>query len=181
MSKITVTKGELLNMVQAIKTLQSNKLDKAFAYGLKRNIARFKEPLKSIIDMSEPDEDFKKYDEERKIICESFAETDELGNPKQTPDGRNFAIDPKRQDEFDSEIKKLREEKKEILKAHIDKLNAANKALGEDEIEVECYKISFKSFPEDELGKFTDILDPLIKETEEEVTAIIEAQLATTK
>jgi len=164
-----------LNMllIDIVNNKDKEKYDKRFIFGVHRNIENFEPEINAIRETQKEPDGIQEFQDKLQQIGKECADRDEKGNPKLIKRGINEVFDiNEKQEEARERTEKLKEEYKEVVKQHQENIRQFNELMNE-EIEIDVCKISFNYFPDKYDINDHMILKHLIKETDEEIEAML--------
>jgi len=122
-----------------------------FAYAVSRNLAILKPEIEALEKITEPTDEYKKFDEERVKLVEKFALKDDKGKAKmvsmkENPQLTEYVVDPLKQEELNKEFEDLKNEYKEAVEGRENQIKEYNELLN-TESEIQLHKISQSEVP----------------------------------
>ena len=138
-------KNDLFNLMKVFDEIKEMPSNPKFAYAVAKNRKMVDDEVQLVRDAIKPNDDMSAYDTKRIELCREYAQLDDDSNP--VIHNSNFVIDPERLQEFNEKIEALREEHRETLDAHKERLIEADKLLKE-ECDVDFHRVSIDVFPD---------------------------------
>lgn len=131
-----------------------------FAYAIYKNKNIIEAEMKILEQIKrQPHPDFQNYENERTILCITYSEKDESGNP--IIDNNRYRITD--HEGFNKDFDELKVKYAEVIK---DIEDAEHEYIDfmEKENSIDLYKISIKELPEDISGDEIAMLEPILKD-----------------
>lgn len=175
--KLTLKREELVALNVILMQISENKnkesYDKRFIFGVHRNLENFESEIKALQETQKEPERIQEFQEKMQKIGQECAEKDENGKAKLTPkNGAEVFVIVEKLTEAQERTIKLREEYKDVIEQQQENMNQFNELMKED-VETEICKISFNYFPDKYDINIHKILKHIIKETDEEIEAML--------
>jgi hypothetical protein len=143
----------LLNLWHALNKLEGMKHDVRFSYFLAKNKVALKTEIEALDEAQKPNAAFIEFENKRIDLAKKYSDKDATGNPK-IHNGQYVIFDQK--DEFDEEIKNLREKFKAAIESREAQVEEYNKML-KDEVDFKPTKIKFNQLPKQIESVFLEI------------------------
>lgn len=105
-------KSDLLQLWRVFEILGNGKQKIKFSYFIAKNKSKIKDEIEILNKLLVPSERFQAYDQKRAAVAQEFSDKDESGKPIIVD--QNYVITEKKE-QFDSAIKQLREENKDVI------------------------------------------------------------------
>jgi hypothetical protein len=156
-----------------IKEKMKEDVDKRFSYAVHLNLENLESEIKAINEAKKPSAKYEEYQQKKTMIGEKYSDKDENGKPilVESMGNQIYKVEVNKE-EATKEIIKLNEEYSETIKERQKGLKEFQELM-EEEVEVDICKISFKYFP-DKYNIFDHgIIKLMIKETKEEMEALL--------
>jgi len=143
----------LLNLWHALNKLEGQKHDVRFSYFLAKNKVALKTEIEALDEAQKPNAAFIEFENKRIDLAKKYSDKDVTGNPK-IHNGQYVIFDQK--DEFDEEIKNLREKFKAAIESREAQVEEYNKML-KDEVDFKPTKLKFNQLPKQIESVFLEI------------------------
>jgi hypothetical protein len=143
----------LLNLWHALNKMEGMKHDVRFSYFLAKNKVALKTEIEALDEAQKPNAAFIEFENKRIELAKKYSDKDATGNPK-IHNGQYVIFDQK--DEFDEEIKNLREKFKAAIESREAQVEEYNKMLN-DEVDFKPTKIKFNQLPKQIESVFLEI------------------------
>lgn len=148
-----IKKQELVDLWKALQQLSKQVYPVKFSYFISKNKSVIKDEIDILNDLSKAGESFMAYDNKRAKLAHELADKDIQGKPI-IQDGSYVLLENK--EDFDLQLKNLRESFKTAIDSHTKKLDDLNNILQED-YEFAGYKISLNHLPDEITPELMDI------------------------
>ena len=164
-----LSKGDTVNIYANLKKL-GNLRGAKFAYAVQKNINLLEPEIEALKKALEFSDDYKKYDEARIKLAESYAKKDEKGKPKvvKTNNERGevvreeYDLEEETKDEFEKKFGELKEEHKTAVEAREVQVQEQNDLL-KTESTIVFHKIALADVPTDisvaQMGFISEIVE----------------------
>jgi len=152
----------LTGYASQIKALKGAK----FGYCIIKNTEALGKEAKAVVDAKKVNEDFTKYDAERIVVCEKFAEKDEKGEIKKRPIGPGkfeYIIDQSNED-FKAAIAELQTKYADAITAQTTNDQDYFTFLNEENTTFVPYKISIEAVPNEISIEVLSVIKSFIQE-----------------
>ena len=138
-----------------------------FSYGLAKNKKRIDAEIELLEEIRKPSEEMNEYERQRIELCESLCLRNEDGSVNflvsdENPELKQYQFGDKHS-EFDQKFSELKERYRSALETHSDKMKEFVSLLDEP-LDIEFYKISLESVPNDIRSEEMTLIEPLIRE-----------------
>lgn len=164
-----MTKGDTVNIYANLKKL-GNLRGAKFAYAVQKNISLLDPEIEALKKALEFSDDYKKYDEARIKLAESYAKKDAKGKPVliKTTNERGevvreeYDLTEETKDEFEKKFEALKEEHKTVVEARDTQIKEQNDLL-KTESTIVFHKIALADVPADisvaQMGFISEIVE----------------------
>lgn len=160
------TNGELIDLYNSLEMLNDLSGSK-FVFALDINMSRLETEIKSLNKAIEPSKEYKKFEQEKEVINQNFAEKDEKNNPvKEAVDGSGlfrYIINPERKKEYDEAMAELMKEYDEAIQKRKKSIAEYRELLDSENDSFKPHKIPIDFIPEDITWEQYKIIKKLIK------------------
>lgn len=154
-----------------LKVPETEKIDKRFDYAKNRTIDNITPEVAEIIKARKSGVPlFDEYEAKRNEILAENAGKDETGNP--IISNNKYVIMDANKEDVNNQLQQLTETYKDALTERQKEIELYNELINE-EIEVDIVQASFIALPNFVNEEFTTVIRPMIKETDEEIEALL--------
>ena len=154
-----VSRKEIISLGDFMDSISGKVLPIKIAYAVVKNKKLIASEKSAIEEAMQQSPEFQAYDIKRNELCYQYCLKDENGGP--ILDDNRYSIDPEKREEFETKLKELGAENKEIIEKEIEKEKQKNEFLNE-EIDINFHTIDFdkEQIPDDILtiGEFEKLL-----------------------
>lgn len=168
-----MTRIDAAELFKTISSLPKKEYNRFFLYAVEKTKTELKTHIEEIAKREYEvvyDENLRKFENERIDILERYAVKDEAGKPVIVDN--KYDISPENMEIVKTETKELSDK----YEADFVRVQDARKAFQEfikEEIEVNVVKTSFKTLPENMDSDLFNVVLKLVKETDEEIQAMV--------
>ena len=162
----TMTRRQLLEIWQTLDKIVDKGSDKdiRYAYGIAKNRGVLRPEIEALEEARKPPESYEAFERERLDLCRNYAKRNpETGEPLTYDEGKRFAIDPSKQEEFEAHAKKLREKHQEAVGEYEGILKDFEEFLDEEVTAPAWHPVALDLFPADTTPRTLETLAPIIR------------------
>jgi len=163
---------EIFYVLNELLNEEKSKFNKGFTFAVTRTMDSIKPEVRAIIEARETGVDkYKEYEEKKMELVSKYASKDENGEPVSENSQWTFPS-PEVKTKAQEELNAIRGDYEEAIQERAKEIDLYNE-LAAEEVEIEICQTSFERLPDDLLPYQFEALRPMIKETDEEIEALI--------